>query len=105
VLPLMFGALLDPAFPPGFRPFGQSVAVLASGLIVLVLGLLVMLYTIVFFPSRLIRVWELVARRVAPRLERRGVEALGAFAAGLGVLRHPGRFASVYAWTVAHWLL
>ena len=105
VLPMMFGALLDPAFPPGFRPFGQPIAVLAGGLIGLVAVLVVMLYAVVFFPARLIRVWELLSRRVAPALERRGADALTAFAAGLGVLRHPGRFAAVYAWTVAHWLL
>ena len=105
VLPLMFAALLDPAFPPGFRPFGQPVAVLASGLIAIVVVLLVLLYAVVFFPDRLIRVWELISRRVAPRLEQRGIEALHAFAAGLGVLRHPGRFASVLGWSLAHWLL
>jgi uncharacterized protein (TIRG00374 family) len=105
VLLLMFGALLDPTFPSGVRPFGRPIAVLAGGLIAAVLVLIVLLYAIVFFPARLIRVWELLSRRVAPGLERRGTEALAAFASGLGVLRHPGRFASVLAWTVAHWLL
>jgi uncharacterized protein (TIRG00374 family) len=38
-------------------------------------------------------------------VERRGVEALSAFAAGLGVLRHPGRFVAVFGWTLAHWLV
>jgi hypothetical protein len=105
VLPLMFGALLDPAFPPGYRPFGRPVALLASGGIALVVVLLVLFYAIVFFPGRLIRAWELLSRRVAPGFEQRGIDALRAFAGGLGVLRHPGRFASVLAWTVAHWLL
>jgi uncharacterized membrane protein YbhN (UPF0104 family) len=42
---------------------------------------------------------------VAPRFEARGREALLAFASGLGVLRHPGRFFAVLLWTLAHWLL
>jgi glycosyltransferase 2 family protein len=105
LLLLMFVAVLDPGFPDDVRIAGQPVAVLARGGIVLVAALLVLLYSIVFFPARLIRAFELLTRRVAPRLEQRGVEALRAFAAGLGVLRHPGRFASVFGWTLAHWLL
>jgi uncharacterized protein (TIRG00374 family) len=30
---------------------------------------------------------------------------LQTFVDGLSVLRHPGRFAAVFGWTVAHWLL
>src|SRR6185437_8770040 len=48
--------------------------------------------------------FELFSRRVAPRLERRGVVALASFASGLGVLRHPGRFLEVLFWAVVHWL-
>lgn len=105
VLLLLFAAMLAPGFPGEVTIAGQPVALLARGLIVLVAALLLVLYAIVFFPTALIRGFELLSRRLAPSLERRGVEALGAFAAGLGVLRHPGRFASVFAWTVAHWVL
>jgi uncharacterized protein (TIRG00374 family) len=30
---------------------------------------------------------------------------LHSFAEGLSVLRHPGRFAAVFLWTLAHWLV
>ncbi len=105
VLLLMFAALLDPAFPPSVQILGQPVAALARIGIAGVAVLLVALYAIVFFPARLIRLFELFSRRVAPSVERRGVEALSAFAAGLGVLRHPGRFVAVFGWTLAHWLV
>src|SRR3712207_7287830 len=35
-------------------------------------GIAVVLYAIVFFPDRLIRLFEVFARRVAPRFEERG---------------------------------
>jgi hypothetical protein len=70
-----------------------------------VVALLAALYALVAFPHAAERAFRLLAGRLAPRLEARGVEALRGFAAGLGVLRSPGRFAAVFAWTVAHWLL
>jgi hypothetical protein len=105
LLLLMFSALLDPSFPADVRIAGQPVAALARGGILLVVVLLAMLYVVVFFPDALVAAFGRTARRVAPRLEQRGTAALRAFATGLGVLRHPGRFASVLAWALAHWLL
>ena len=105
VLLLMFGALLDPAFPAGTQVAGQPVAVLARGGLIAVGGLLVMLYALVFFPARIIGAYELISRRVSPRLEALGRDALRAFADGLGVLRHPGRFAAVFLWALVHWLV
>jgi uncharacterized protein (TIRG00374 family) len=63
------------------------------------------LYLIVVFPSRLISLYEAFSRRVAPRFEARGRDALLAFAGGLSVLRSPRRFAAVMAWTIAHWVM
>lgn len=68
-------------------------------------AVLVVLYCMVFFPTALIRLFELFARRLAPRVEQRGAVMLRRFAEGLTVLRHPGRFAAVFAWTTVHWLL
>jgi uncharacterized protein (TIRG00374 family) len=105
LLLLLFGAMLDPAFPTGTEIAGQSVGVLARGGLLGVGVLLVLLYALVFFPARIIGAYELVARRVSPRLEALGRNALRNFADGLGVLRHPARFAAVFAWTLAHWLV
>ncbi|MBX6333643.1 MAG: flippase-like domain-containing protein [Gemmatimonadaceae bacterium] len=105
VLALMLLALLDPAFPRAMRIAGQPVTTWIGSGAVFLGAVAVVLYAIVFFPQRAITLYEMFARRVAPRFEQRGREVLLAFASGLSVLRHPGRFAAVLGWTVAHWLL
>ena len=74
------------------------------GTIVMV-ALLAGLYLIVVFPGRIIGLYEAFSRRVAPRFEARGRDALLAFAAGLSVLRNPRRFGLVLFWTVLHWMV
>jgi uncharacterized protein (TIRG00374 family) len=105
VLSLMLLAMLDPAFPRGERVAGQLVSHwvawggIAAGLF------LVAVYLIVFFPQRIVTLYEAFARRVAPRLEARGKDILLAFASGLSVLRSPRRFVAVLLWTVVHWIV
>ena len=104
VLLLMALAMLDPRFPQDTSA-GRMVADWApTGIVVLTL-LVGALYLLVFFPARVISLFELFARRVAPRVEARGRDLLLAFAAGLGVLRSPRRFVAVFAWTALHWLV
>jgi uncharacterized protein (TIRG00374 family) len=98
-------ALLDPAFPRGARVGGQTLGHLAQGSIVIVIVLVVALYMLAFFPSQLVRVFEVFVRRVSPAVEERGKSALIRFSAGLSVLKSPARFLWVLAWTVAHWLM
>jgi uncharacterized protein (TIRG00374 family) len=105
LLMLLFAAPLDPSYPRGGTLYGRSVPALAQGGAAAVAALLVALYGLVAFPGVAERVFRYLARRVAPRLEARGADALRAFAAGLSVLRSPGRFAAVFAWTLAHWAL
>lgn len=105
ILLLMVIAMFDPAFPRDRLIAGQPVGSwLASGTIFLAAAIVV-LYLIVFFPQRMIRIYEALIHRVAPRFEERGRGILLAFASGLGVLRYPARSAAVFAWTLAHWLL
>jgi uncharacterized protein (TIRG00374 family) len=104
VLLLALLAMLLPDFPPGARVGELSATRWAliglSGLA----ALMSLLYAIVFFPAWLIGAYELVARRVAPRLEEPGRVALRAFAEGLSVLRNGRRFAKVFGWALALWL-
>jgi uncharacterized protein (TIRG00374 family) len=105
VLLLGLAAVLAPSFPRGTILYGRSLgSLIGLGAIALAVALFA-LYLIVFFPAPLIRIYEAFARRIAPRFEERGRQALLAFAAGLGVLRSPRHFAIVFLWTVAHWLL
>lgn len=98
-------AFVGPSFPREARIAGQSMSDLAQGSIVLVVVLLAALYALAFFPTQLVRLFELFARRVSPSIEERGKTALTRFSEGLSVLRSPRRFAAVFSWAVAHWLL
>jgi uncharacterized protein (TIRG00374 family) len=98
-------ALLDPALSSSQMLAGRPLTSFATGAGAVVLLLLVGLYVLVFFPSQLLRLFELFARRVSPSVEERGRRVLETFMHGLSVLRQPGRFAAVFAWSLAHWLL
>lgn len=102
---LMFGAMLDPAFPPGAQVFGRSMSSIALGGLLFIGVVMVGMYVLVLFPTHVITLFELLVRRIAPRLEERGRTALVSLTQGLSVLRTPSRFASVFAWTLAHWLV
>lgn len=104
VLLLLVVAMLDPRFPANVEIAGRPAGHVAGSGVLLVVVLGLALYAIVFFPDRLIRIYELFVRRVAPRFEERGRVMLRSFADGLSVLRHPGRFLSVVWWALLHWL-
>lgn len=105
VLLLMFGAMLDPAFPAGAHIFGRSMGSIALGGVLFVGAVLVSMYAMVLFPTRVLAVYEAVVRKLAPGLEEKGRTAIVALTNGLSVLRTPSRFAAVFAWTLVHWLL
>lgn len=102
---LMFLAMLDDRFPRGTHVAGQPVSAWAATGIVALVGVTAVLYLVAFFPARIILLYEAFSRKVAPRFEQRGRDALRAFADGLSVLRSPARFASVLGWTILHWLV
>lgn len=105
LLVLAASALLDPALSSTDTLAGKPLSSFATGAGTVVVILLLVLYALVFFPSQLLRLFELFARRVSPVVEERGRKVLVTFIRGLSVLRSPGRFASVLGWTLAHWLL
>jgi glycosyltransferase 2 family protein len=105
VVLLLVVAMLDPAFPAETTIAGRSAASWAGGASAAIAVVVGVLYLVVFFPARLIGLYELLARRIAPRLEARGRAVLLAFVDGLGALRSLRRFLAVFAWTLAHWLV
>ncbi len=102
---LMFGAMLDPAFPSGAMVLGVTMSSIAMKGLLFIGVVITGMYVMVLFPTHVLGLYELVARRLAPRFEERGREALRALIGGLSVLRTPGRFAAVLGWTVLHWLV
>jgi hypothetical protein len=105
VLLLMFVAMLDPAFPRGAILMDRPVANYAGGGVLFTIAVLAAMYAIVLFPAKVLSVYELIARRVAPRFEARGRETLVSLSNGLSVLKTPRRFAAVFGWTLLHWLV
>ncbi|MDQ2890612.1 MAG: flippase-like domain-containing protein [Gemmatimonadota bacterium] len=105
LLLLAFLSVLDPAFPAGVNIAGVPVARWAIGGATLVGAAVVVLYSLVFFPAQLIRLFELFARKLSPKIEERGKAALLTFSEGLSVLRSPRHFAAVMGWTTVHWLV
>jgi uncharacterized protein (TIRG00374 family) len=101
---MMFLAMLAPAFPRHALVMNRPVSSWAAGMIAIMLVLAVAMYVVVLMPERLLRIYEIVARRLAPKLEARGRVALVAIIHGLSVLRTPGRFLAVLWWTILHWL-
>jgi uncharacterized protein (TIRG00374 family) len=95
----------SPAFPSNVKVLGGSVASWTTAGTIGVLIALVFLYSLVFFPARLIALYEMFARRLSPSLEEKGRNALLSFSNGLSVLKSPAHFAGVFLWTVVHWLV
>ena len=104
LLLLAASALFDPSLS-NETLIGRPLSSFASSAGTVVLFLLLLLYALVFLPNQLLRLFELFARRVSPTIEERGRRTLETFFNGLSVLRSPRRFAAVFAWTVAHWML
>ena len=98
-------ALFDPALSGAQTLGGRPLSSFATGAGALVLILLLGTYALIFFPSQLLKLFELFARRVSPTVEDRGRRVLQTFINGLSVLRSPGRFAAVFGWSIAHWVL
>lgn len=97
--------LLDPAFREGVGSVGGALTGIAGGGVALIIAAMIGLYAMVFFPAQLIRLFQLFARKISPRVEEGGRRVLEKFIAGLSVLRRPDRFAAILGWTIAHWLL
>lgn len=115
VLLLLAVAMISPAFPSGVImkgrvpltaiTYAEPLSHVATAAALVPVVMLALLYSLVFFPGRLIRIFELLARRVSPAMEARGSEMLRRFSEGLSVLRNPGHFIAVFLWTLLHWLV
>lgn len=105
LLLLAISMIVPHGLPSGAMIYGRPIAQIAEAFAVVPLILLVALYVLVFFPGTLIKLFELLARKVSPSIEARGRDMLRRFADGLSVLRTPAHFIAVFWWTLLHWLL
>ena len=104
IFTLMFGAMLDPAFPPGVRIQGLTIPQLAATGVVMMVVLLAGCYIVVLQPDRVRSVLSAILRRILPRFEPQILTLFGHVAGGLAVLKDSRRFLAVLFWAVLHWL-
>lgn len=105
LLAMMFGAMLDPAFPSGVTLAGRTMPQLAMGGIAVVIVLLSVCYAVVLQPTRVMSIIGAIVRRVAPKFEAQIVRIVEHGIGGLAVLKDSRRFLTVLFWAVAHWLV
>jgi uncharacterized protein (TIRG00374 family) len=105
VLLLLAVGVVAGHFPVSTEIYGYPMSRIAIGFAGVPLAMLVALYALVFFPDKLIRIFEMFARRVSTAVEQKGGAILRKFAEGLSVLRSPRHFFGVFTWTLVHWLL
>lgn len=104
VVVLLVVAMFLSDFPAGTTISGQPVERVALLAGVIALGALVALVGMALFPALVLRIFDAVMSRVAPRLADRARHLLDSFMTGLGALRSPERFLRVLAWAFVMWL-
>lgn len=105
ILVLLVVAMASPAFPRGALLAGRPAAEYVRVIGAIAVLLLVALTLVALYPRVIVRIWNVVVGRVAPRFVERGRVLLESFLSGLAVLRAPRQFALVMVWAVVQWLV
>ena len=105
VVILLVTAMIFSDFPPETTIGGQPINRVAMGTGLLAVGALAGVVAMAMFPSLVVRIWDGVVGRIAPRFVDRGRRLLESFMSGLGALRSPVRFAKVLGWAIVTWLV
>lgn len=102
----LFVSTALPGFPEVRLGQATDFTAVARGLAVVVLTAMVVLFLLVLFPERAVRLLERVAGAILPATLRRPiVDALEAFLAGVSILRDPVLLSRATAWSVVLWLV
>lgn len=103
---LMALAILDPAFPSQASVFGTPLSQVVTGAAALFGIALLVALAVVHRPAPWLRLLDRVAKALLPeRLALRVARIAEGLVAGLIVLKNPGRFAGVVAWSLVLWLV
>jgi uncharacterized membrane protein YbhN (UPF0104 family) len=114
VIALLFAAMAMPGFPPftgsesitlpGFEQT-FTIAGLARGLAVVIGVMVVVLFALVLFPRRSVRLLERAVVVLPASFRRPIIDALEAFLTGVAVLRDPGLLLRTSTWSIVLWLV
>jgi hypothetical protein len=102
---ILFLTTMLPDFPSAAFRADSGFAIAARTLGIFVVAGIVVLFLLVLWPARTVRILERIVDRVLPgRLRRPVVDALEAFLAGASILRDVRLLARAGSWTVVLWL-
>jgi len=97
-------AIAAPTFPAHATVLGTPLSRVATGAAALFSGLLVFSLLVVHYPTPWLRLLDRTLHAVLPaRLAERALTIAEGIIAGLEVLKQPGRFAGVVAWSCVLW--
>ena len=101
---LLLLTLLAPAFPDEATVLGRSVGYAVSGAVLVSVSLLVVIGSVIAWPSQFTRVVLGLARLLPGNLEEGMAKKLESFVGGLQLLRRPAALAKALAWSVFLWI-
>lgn len=104
IVVLLVVALFTSDIPPGTTVAGWSITSLAwttGGIAAAALGAVIL---IVALPNLVLRIFDSVVLRLAPRFHERLRQVLESLISGLGALRSPTRLIRIVGWALALWL-
>jgi uncharacterized protein (TIRG00374 family) len=101
----LFISMALPGFPELRIGEAAQFTAVARGLAVLVAGAMLVLFLLVLFPARAVRVLERVVLVLPAALRRPIVDALEAFLAGVSILRDPVLLGRATLWSIVLWLV
>jgi hypothetical protein len=103
---LLAVTLAAPSFPGHALIGGASLSALATGAAALFAGVLLVALLVVHRPAPTLALLDRIARVLLPaRFAERVGHAVRGLVAGLEVLRNPGRFLGVVAWSLVLWIV
>ena len=106
MLALMAVAIAAPSFPGHGTPEGALVSRVATGAAIAFLALLGLAFVVAVHPAPWLRLLDRLTRSLLPARIAEPVNHLAhGLVLGLGVLKSPGRFATVAAWSLVQWLV
>ncbi len=99
-------AIAAPSFPAHATVLGTPLSRVATGAAVIFGGLLVLSLVVAYYPAPWLRLLDRILHAVLPaRWADRLLRIAEGIIAGLEVLKQPGRFAGVVAWSCVLWLV
>jgi hypothetical protein len=105
VLLLLLVVVVLPGFPADATVAGWSIDRILTVGAAVALAAVAAVASVAIYPERMLRIWELIFGKVAPRFTERSLAVLRSFGSGLGVLRDVRLSVIVFLIALAQWIV